>query len=138
MADEDLPALEYNETFWENIFKKKMAERQLHENETPRSRKRKKTGIPKRIRRKLFKAGKRKRKRRNPSLVSLSSSSSCSAQEKKALPVRKPKPSSSSTPQPENRSRRKSQILGAVYSSRVKGKGNKRRQQQRRASVSLQ
>lgn len=101
MADEDLPGLGYNETFWENIFKKKMAERQLHENETPRSRKRKKTGIPKRIRRKLFKAGKRKRKRRNPSLVSLSSSSSCSAQEKKALPVRKPKPSSSSTPQPE-------------------------------------
>ena len=85
VADEDLPGLEYNETFWENIFKKKMAERQLHENETPRSRKRKKTGIPKRIRRKLFKAGKRKRKRRNPSLVSLSSSSSCSAQEKKAL-----------------------------------------------------
>ena len=61
----------------------------------------KKTGIPKRTRRKLFKAGKRKRKRRNPSLVPSSSSSSlsCSALKKKTLPGRKPKPSSSSTPQ---------------------------------------
>ena len=105
VADEDLPCLEYDETFWENIFKKKMAERQLDENETPRSRKRKKTGIPKRTRRKLFKAGKRKRKRRNPSLVpsssSSSSSSSCSALKKKTLPGRKPKSSSSSTPQTE-------------------------------------
>ena len=100
VADEDLPSLEYNETFWENIFRKKMAERQLHENETPRSRKRKKTGIPKRMRRRLFKAGKRKTKRRHSSLVSLASSSSCSAQNIKTLPVRRrPKPSSSSTPQ---------------------------------------
>ena len=69
VADENLPGLEYNETFWENICKEKMAECQLDENETPRSRKRKRTGLPKKTRRKLLKARKRKRKPRNPSLV---------------------------------------------------------------------
>ena len=65
VTDDDHPSLEYDDTTWENVVNQKMTEREWLENETPRARKAKKTHIPKKSRRKLFKYRKGDRKRVN-------------------------------------------------------------------------
>ena len=116
VTDDDHPRLEYDDATWENVVKQKMTERELLENETPRSRKAKKTHIPKKSRRKLFKYRKGDRKRVNSSVVSSpSSGSACmptSYNRKRKLastsspmsPKRKPSSSSSDTAKSQNTS----------------------------------
>ncbi len=85
VVEEDHPLLQYDDALWEKIGQIKMMERQLVENETPRTRKARRGSIPKKSRRKLFKIRKRKKNSLSSSVVSSSSSGNTSTKTKGKL-----------------------------------------------------